>query len=117
MSRSQGRLTPPPEMVVPVQRLQTDQPSGKMKPMALLTAISISLGIILTTGVVISGLGKAFFVDRNEYNTQLLKDVKDKTEFSSAVEKLTQTLSRQETAFEKMSLSIQAIQIEMAKKR
>ena len=116
MSRSQGRRTPPPEMVVSVQRPQTDQPSGRIKPMAFLTAISIALGIIVTTGIVISGLGRAFFVDRNEYNTQLLKDVRDKTEFSSAVEKLTQALSRQETAFEKMSQAVQAIQIEMAKK-
>jgi len=116
MSRSSGRHTPTPEIVIPISQPRVEQPSSRLKPMALLTAISISLGIIVTTGIVIGGLGQAFFVGRNEYNTQLLKDVRDKTEFSSAVEKLTQALSRQETAFEKMSQAVQAIQIEMAKK-
>jgi hypothetical protein len=106
-----------PEGVVPVQHHRSDQPSSRTRSSNLLTTVSIVLAIAIATGAVISGLGRAFFVTKDEYTTYTLKDVKEKTELSSALDRIGQALSRQEAAFNKMSDSVQTIQIEMAKRK
>ena len=106
-----------PDGVVPVQHHRIDQPSSRTRSLNFITGLSIVLGIVIACGVIVGGLGRAFFVAREEYQAKIVKDTEEKTSIGAALDRIGHTLSRQEAAFDKMSQEVQSIRIDMAKKR
>ena len=84
---------------------------------SFIVALSVILGIIISAGTIFSALGKAFYVSRSEYNEMSMKNAEDTTTFKQTLNQIGKVLSRQETAFEKLSDSVEGIKIDMASAR
>ena len=71
--------------------------------------LSIILGVLLTAGSLIGGLGSAFFVTRREYTAQELAYTGDKSTMQQILLKLDSSLNDQKGALEKQDRSLQKI--------
>ena len=96
--------TPVSEYSLPqTLRFETPKPAGSV---SFLTVISIILGIVLATGSVVGVVGKAFFVDRNEYNLQVVTNAEERGKVTETLKRLDQSIARLETSMEKISASL-----------
>lgn len=73
---------------------------------SILVIVSVVVGIILGTGTIFGGVGKAFYVEREEYNARNLQDARDKVDVQKTIERVSDTLKRQEQALDKLSTTI-----------
>jgi hypothetical protein len=92
-----------------VNQLGSPPPQQPVGSKPFLVVISAVLGALISTGTIISVLGKAFYVDRSEYNVKVLKDAEDKITVQQTLDRLNQALTRQEAAFEKLSDRVERI--------
>ena len=99
------------EMTQPVfLSKQTTVPSK-----AFIAAIAAILGVILSTGTIIGILGKAFYVQRDEYTQKNLRDAETTTIMQQTLTRLGTTLDRQAAAFDRVSEAVQTIKVDMAR--
>ena len=98
-------------------------PDRKGPSTGFIAAIAAILGVILTGSILLGGLGKAFFVSREEHNNQVTAYSNDKSEIRQSLLKLEGTLNTQNNALEKQGASIermldkiQAIKEDMARR-
>ena len=74
-----------------------------------IAALSVILGIILTSAVLIGGLGKAFFVTRDEYTKQEIAHSTQNSDLQQSLTKLAGAVSSQSTALEKQDATLQRL--------
>lgn len=98
-------------------------PDRKGPSTGYIAAIAAILGVLLTGSILLGGLGKAFFVSREEHNNQITSYNNDKSEIRQSLLKLEGTLNTQNNALEKQGASIermldkiQAIKEDMARR-
>jgi hypothetical protein len=84
---------------------------------AFVVALSTILGIVIASGVILSVVGNAFYVSRDEYTSLKLKNAEEDSTLKSTLERMDRTLARQEQAFDKLADIVQNIKIDMASKR
>ena len=84
-------------------------PEKKWLSTGFIMTLSIILGVLLTAGSLIGGLGSAFFVTRREYTTQELAYAGDKSTMQQILLKLDSSLNDQKGALEKQDRSLQKI--------
>ena len=91
--------------------------SVKNRPIssAYLVPISVGLGVLIAAATIVSGLGKAFYVSRDEYTTQTLQYTQDKTVIQQTLERVDKTLTRQEGAVQKVFEIVQDLKLDLAK--
>lgn len=89
--------------------------STKTASTSFLIALSVILGVLISAGVVVGVLGKAFYVQRDEFTAKSLKDAQDSTIVQQTLTRLENTLSRQEAAFDRMSDTVQTMKLDMAR--
>lgn len=117
MSDSATRLTP---QTFDVSRpILVDPPREPPREAGskLLTLVSIVLGVAISTGTVVGVLGKAFFVDRDEYNKMILRDAEDRVSFNEALKRVDSALARQEEALNKLSAAVESLKASMASRK
>jgi hypothetical protein len=93
--------------------IQVKPPSVPSK--AFIAAIAAILGVILSAGTLIGILGKAFYVQRDEYTQKNLRDSETTTIMQQTLTRLGNTLDRQAAAFDRMSDTVQTIKVDMAR--
>jgi hypothetical protein len=84
---------------------------------SFLAALAIILGIVISTGTILAVVGKAFYVERSEYNLATVVATEDKTKVSETLKQLRDTLTRQETSLQKLSDDIGDIKQNLASMR
>jgi len=82
--------------------------------MNFITALAIVLGIVIACGMIVGGLGRAFFVVRESIKPRSSKTPKRRPLSGRHWIAWVHFFSRQEAAFDKMSQEVQSIRIEMA---
>jgi hypothetical protein len=108
----------------PIATSHSSRNLPKYKPSTpFVLTVSILLGIAVAISGLMGGLGKAFYVTREEYNVQNVQDAKDKTAILQILDRFSKTLDRQDrtlevqsNAFQKVVDSVQEIKVEMARR-
>jgi hypothetical protein len=85
------------------------QPEKKSPSIGFITALSVILGIILTAGAIIGGLGRAFFVSRDEYSKQEMVYTSEKSDLQRTLTKLEGAVSVQSITLEKQDGTLQRL--------
>jgi hypothetical protein len=83
----------------------------KAPPKSFLAALSVIIGVLLAIGTIIGVMGKAFYVQRDEYTAKTLHDAEQDTATQQTLLRLGNALDRQEAAFNRLSETVQGIQI------
>ncbi len=105
-------LTPSP---VAEPRLP-DRSPGIGSP-SFLAAISIIIGIVLGVGAIVGTVGKAFYVERSEYNLATVRSAEDRTMVGESLKQVRETLSRQEAVLRKLTEDTGGIRESLASMR
>lgn len=86
--------------------------------------MSSIVGLLVGGGIVLGVLGKAFYVERTEYNQKLLKDVQDSGTFAAGLDKIGSRLGRQEEVLgrldanlERLAADVQSLKLDAARRR
>jgi hypothetical protein len=121
MIREFTPIESPPQL--PPQMQPSAPPEKKWLSTGFIMTLSIILGVLLTAGSLIGGLGNAFFVSRREYTTQELLYATDKSTIQQILSKLDGSLTDQKNVLEKQDRSLQKlvdslqeIKVDMARK-
>jgi uncharacterized protein HemX len=99
----------------PIEPMPTQPPSPpppaekKFGSTGFIAALSVILGIILTSAVLIGGLGKAFFVTRDEYTKQETANSNQNSDLQRSLAKLEGAVSVQSTTLEKQDGTLQRL--------
>jgi hypothetical protein len=91
------------------------QPEKRWPSTGFIVSLSVILGIILAASAIIGGLGKAFFVSRDEYNKQELVYTDDKSTIRQTLSRFETVLEKQGQALDRLVDSIHAIKVDMAR--
>jgi hypothetical protein len=81
---------------------------------SFLAAIAIILGIVISTGTILAVVGKAFYVERPEYNLATVVAAEEKIKVSETLKQMRDTITRQETALQKLSDDMGSIKQDLA---
>ena len=112
----------------PIEPMPSQAPSAspsekKFGSTGFIAALSVILGIILTSAVLIGGLGKAFFVTRDEYTKQeMVYSTQNSglqgslTRLEGAVSVQSNTLEKQDATLQRLIDKIQTIREDMARR-
>jgi uncharacterized protein HemX len=79
-----------------------------------IAAVAAILGVLISAGIIIGVLGKAFYVQRDEYTLKNLRDVETVTNMQQSLTRMENTLVRQEAAFDRLADTVQTIKVDMA---
>ena len=90
---------------------------SKSSSTSFLIALSVILGVLISLGVVVGVLGKAFYVQRDEYTSKNLRDAEVNTVTQQTLTRLENALGRQEAAFDRLSETVQTMKLDMARSR
>jgi hypothetical protein len=90
---------------------------SKASSTSFLIALSVILGVLISLGVVVGVLGKAFYVQRDEYTAKNLRDAEINTVTQQTLTRLENALGRQEAAFDRLSETVQTMKLDMARSR
>jgi hypothetical protein len=99
------QVTPPPVEV------NSREPTG---PRSFLIVLSTVIGIVIGIGVIVGGLGKAFFVEREEWNRQTLAGAEDKVTVNETLKRIDKALTRQEEVLDKLTGAIDVMERDIA---
>ena len=104
-TRPEGYLiTPPPEL-------------PKKHSPSFVISLSIILGIVIAAGTIFGFVGDSLFVTRNEYTDKNMKDMETITTLKQTLNQVDRTLSAQEASFKELANSVNAIRVDMARRR
>jgi hypothetical protein len=108
---------------MPSQSPISSSSEKKFGSTGFIAALSVILGIILTSAVLIGGLGKAFFVTRDEYTKQeMVYSTQNSglqgslTRLEGAVSVQSNTLEKQDATLQRLIDKIQTIREDMARR-
>ena len=85
--------------------------------MSFVIALSIILGCIIASGTILGVVGKAFYVSRDEYTQKNLSDAENAVVIKASVERFEHVLSRMDGTLDKLSDTVQAIKLDMARRK
>lgn len=109
----------------PIESIPTPTPAAEKKVAStgFIAALSVILGIIIASGIIIGGLGRAFFVTRDEYTHQETIYTNEKsdlqrllTRLEGAVAVQSSTLEKQDATLQRLVEKVQTIREDMARR-
>lgn len=98
------------QMIEPLN--ETPSEKRRMSTGFLLTASAL-LGVIISGGIILGVVGKAFYVSRDEYTAKIVKDAEDQ----ARLERIDRAVVRLEASVEKIADSVQLIKVDIARRR
>ena len=93
------------------------EPTKKSPSMGFAIALSIILGVAISAGVILNTAGNAFYVTRNEFQGHEKNDVEVTTTFKQTLKQIDQTLASQSAGFKDLAERVEAVRIDMARRR
>lgn len=84
---------------------------------SFIISLSVILGVVIAAGTILGFVGDSLFVTRNEYNTKNLRDMETDTTFKQTLNQLDRTLSEQKDSFKELASSVNAIKVEIARRK
>lgn len=103
-------ITPPPQLLV------ATEPQRTVGSRSFLIVLSTILGIILTTGAVLGVVGKAFYVEREEYTQKNIQNTQDRVVFTEGLKSITSRLDRLDATIDRLAVVVQDLKIESARR-
>ena len=109
-----------PTPVEPMPELS--QPSYQTKPptttpsKTFIAAIAAILGVLISSGTIIGVLGKAFYVQRDEYTQKTLRDAEATTVIQQTLARMESAQTRQGVSVDKLAEDLQTIKVDMARR-
>jgi hypothetical protein len=109
-----------PTPVEPMQEIT--QTSYQTKPptttpsKTFIAAIAAILGVLISSGTIIGVLGKAFYVQRDEYTQKTLRDAEAVTVIQQTLARMENAIGRQGASVDKLADAIQTIKLDMARR-
>jgi len=108
----------------PVQPMPEPRSKDTKSPsMGFMISLSVILGAILAGAALISGIGNAFYVTRSEFTSGNMSYTQDKQHFQDenytikqSLNRLEETLVREDVALQKISDAVQSIKVDMARR-
>jgi len=107
-------FTPPPQTMMdprPPERVTT------IGSASFVVTVGLILGIVISTGTVIGVVGKAFYVERTEYNLAAVQAATEKTTLTEAVKQMREAMTRQEETLRRLTDDIALIKQDLASMR
>lgn len=86
----------------------------KTRGPGLLVGLSAALAVVATGAAILGFVGRTLYVTRDEYTSHTVVNVEDKAVFQQTMRRVEDLLSRQESAFEKLSDTVQTLRIQVA---
>jgi hypothetical protein len=80
-------------------------------------SLSVILGVVIAAGTILGFVGDSLFVTRNEYNNKNLVDMETTTTFKQTLNQIDKTLSAQASCFKELTISVDAIRLDLARRR
>jgi hypothetical protein len=103
-----NQITPPPVEMRPREYVGSK---------SFLIVVSTVLGIVIGIGMIVGGLGKAFFVERDEWNKQTLAGAEDKAVVNETLKRIDLATSHQEAALDRLTSTVELIKQDIAAMR
>lgn len=103
-------MTPTPVMMNP----REPDRSVHIGSSSFLAALAIILGIVISTGTILAVVGKAFYVERAEYNLAVVVAAEERTKVTETLKQLQNTLTRQDMSLQKLSDEVTIIRQDLA---
>lgn len=101
---------------------EISQPNYQTKPQAstpsktFIAAVAAILGVLIASGTIIGVLGKAFYVQRDEYTQKTLRDAEATTIIQQTLARMESAQTRQGVSVDKLAEDLQAIKVDMARR-
>ena len=95
--------------------IHTEPP--KKHSASFVISLSIILGVVIAAGTILGFIGDSLFVTRNEYNDKNLRDMETTTTFKQTLNQVDKTLSAQAAGFKELAASVDAVRMDMARRR
>jgi hypothetical protein len=110
-------LTMPEGMTPPPMMMETRSVEHSIGSSSFLAIITVILGIVISTGTILGVVGKAFYVERSEYNLATVSGSIDKTKAEENLKQVKDTLTRQEIMLQKLTDDVALIKQDLAAMR
>jgi hypothetical protein len=93
---------------------ETDETEARPIRKNILGHLSVALATIISMGIIWGFVGKTLYVTRDEFSAKEIQDAREKTVVQQTMARVENLLARQESAFEKLSDTVQNMRIETA---
>ena len=113
-------VTPPPWTPPPWTPPPWSPPPERSVNISVSTffkSLALILTVIVTTGTIIAVVGKAFYVERPEYNLKIVNDAEEKTAVSETLKQLIDSLAKQQVTMQKLTDDVATIKQDLASMR
>jgi hypothetical protein len=101
--------------IEPMNMQSPSQSEKKWPSTGFIVSLSVILGIIIAGSAIIGGLGKAFFVSRDEYTRQELVYTDDKSTIRQTLSRFETVMEKQGQALDHLVESVHSIKVDMAR--
>ncbi len=82
-----------------------------------IAAVSVVLGIVIGVGTIVGVVGKAFYVERGEYNVLMVRMAEDKARVDETFKRIDNSLARLETSMQKLADAVETLREERDRRR
>lgn len=94
---------------------QTSPPTATPSK-TFIAAVAAILGVLIASGTIIGVLGKAFYVQRDEYTQKTLRDAEATTVIQQTLARMESAQTRQGVSVDKLAEDLQTIKVDMARR-
>lgn len=84
---------------------------------SFLTTVGVILGIVISTGTILGVVGKAFYVERSEYNLAVVRAAEERTAVTETLKQVREAMTRQEATLQKLTEDLDAVRQTLASMR
>jgi len=84
---------------------------------SFLTTVGVILGIVISTGTILGVVGKAFYVERAEYNLAVVRAAEERTAVTETLKQVRESMARQEATLQKLTDELDAVRQTLAATR
>lgn len=103
--------TPPPADLRPPERVSS------IGSASFLTTVGVILGIVISTGTILGVVGKAFYVERTEYNLAVVRAAEERTAVAETLKQVREGMARQEVTLQKLTEDLDSVRQTLAAMR
>jgi hypothetical protein len=81
---------------------------------SFMATVALILGVVISTGTIIGFVGKAFYVERSEYNVAVVRTAEERIAVTETLKQVREAMSRQETTLQKLTDDLATVREDLA---